>query len=252
MQRWAGRVAVVTGASSGIGAAITKELVKSGVKVVGLARRVERVEELSSKLSSEPGRLFAVKADITKESDIKEAFQWVKKNLGGVDILVNNAGVNIGNSLTEGPEEAWKGMFDLNVFALSSCTKEAVQSMKERNVDDGHIVHINSLLGHVIPPAEYSLFMYTASKHAVTALAEGLRRELVSQKSRIRVTSVSPGLVNTEFTTVSSKDHNPETMQQTHPHLQPEDLAAAVMYVLGTPPHVQVHELTLRPTGQVG
>ncbi|KAJ4445487.1 hypothetical protein ANN_07295 [Periplaneta americana] len=143
MQRWAGRVAVVTGASSGIGAAITKELVKSGVKVVGLARRVERVEELSSKLSSEPGKLFAVKADITKESDIKEAFQWVKKNLGGVDILVNNAGVNIGNSLTEGPEEAWKGMFDLNVFALSSCTKEAIQSMKERNVDDGHIVHIN-------------------------------------------------------------------------------------------------------------
>ncbi|KAJ9589358.1 hypothetical protein L9F63_017435, partial [Diploptera punctata] len=245
--RWAGRVAVVTGASSGIGAAISQELVKKGLKVVGLARRVERVEILKSQLVLISNRkLYPVKADITKDTDVKDAFKWIKSNLGGVDILINNAGVNIGNSLTDWQTETYENLL---ILSLSNCTKEAVQSMKDRGVDDGHIVHINSLLGHVIPPAEYSLFMYTATKHAVTMLAEGLRRELVSQKSKIRVTSVSPGLVNTEFTTVSSADYTPETLHESHPHLQPQDLADAVLYVLGTPPHVQVHELTLRPTG---
>ncbi|PSN29530.1 Farnesol dehydrogenase [Blattella germanica] len=95
MERWTGRVAVVTGTSSGIGAAIAKELVKKGVKVVGIARRVERVEALSKSLKSEKGELHPLKCDITKDDEIKKAFAWVKSNLGGVDILVNNAAVAI-------------------------------------------------------------------------------------------------------------------------------------------------------------
>ncbi|XP_069683492.1 dehydrogenase/reductase SDR family member 11-like isoform X2 [Periplaneta americana] len=184
MERWSGRVAVVTGASAGIGAAIAQELVKKGLKVVGLARRVERVQELETDLKSEPGQLFPLKCDVTKEHEVKEAFKWIDSSLGGVDILVNNAGVASDNSLSEGPVEHWRSILDLNVLALSICTKEALQSMKGRGLDDGHIVHINSIAGHGFPTR---LFMYAASKHAVTALTEGLRRELVNQKSRIRV-----------------------------------------------------------------
>ncbi|XP_023714644.1 farnesol dehydrogenase-like [Cryptotermes secundus] len=240
MERWSGRVAVVTGASSGIGAAIAAELTKKGLKVAGLARRVERVEELSKSLKSAKGKLHAVKCDVSNESDVQAAFKWVKANLGGVDILVNNAAVAYDTSLSSGSTEELKRMLDLNVLGLSVCTKEALQSMKERGVDDGHIIHINSVGGHV-PPREFYA-MFSASKHAVTALTEGLRRELVNLKSKIRVTSLSPGLVRTEMP--------PEKFLDTCPSLNPEDIADGVLYVLGVPPHVQIHELTIIPVGQ--
>ncbi|PNF26475.1 Farnesol dehydrogenase [Cryptotermes secundus] len=240
MERWSGRVAVVTGASSGIGAAIAAELTKKGLKVAGLARRVERVEELSKSLKSAKGKLHAVKCDVSKETDVQAAFKWVKANLGGVDILVNNAAVAYDTSLSSGSTEELKRMLDLNVLGLSVCTKEALQSMKERGVDDGHIIHINSVGGHV-PPREFYA-MFSASKHAVTALTEGLRRELVNLKSKIRVTSLSPGLVRTEMP--------PEKFLDTCPSLNPEDIADGVLYVLGVPPHVQIHELSIIPVGQ--
>ncbi|GFG29128.1 hypothetical protein Cfor_12655 [Coptotermes formosanus] len=101
MERWAGRVAVVTGASSGIGAAIAAELTKKGLKVVGLARRVERVQELSKSLETATGKLHAVKCDVGNEADVLAAFKWVKNNLGGVDILINNAAVGHDTSLIE-------------------------------------------------------------------------------------------------------------------------------------------------------
>ncbi|XP_069683488.1 dehydrogenase/reductase SDR family member 11-like [Periplaneta americana] len=237
MERWSGRVAVVTGASAGIGAAIAQELVKKGLKVVGLARRVEPIEEVAKSLKSEAGQLYALKCDIRNESDIQEAFSWVKTNLGRVDILVNNAGCFTNHTLTDGPEETWKQIFDLDVLGLSICTKEALEIMKEKGVDDGHIIHINSFLGHIVPPPELGLTMYSAAKHAVTALTEGLRRELVNTKSKIRVTSLSPGLVKTGSVS--------EDLLKVLPYLVPQDLADAVVYILGTPPHVQIHELTM-------
>ncbi|XP_069683496.1 farnesol dehydrogenase-like [Periplaneta americana] len=246
MERWSGRVAVVTGASAGIGAAIAQELVKKGLKVVGLARRVERVQELEKSLKSAPGKLYSRKCDVTKEEEVKEAFKWVKDNLGGTDILINNAGVASLNSLSGGPVENWRKIYDLNVLALSMCTKEALQSMKEKGVDDGHIIHINSVAGHKVIE---QLSMYSSSKHAVTALTEGLRRELVNQKSKIRVTSVSPGAVRTEFGLAAGA--TPEMLEayKDIPILESEDVADAVLYVLGTPPHVQIHELMLKPLG---
>ncbi|PNF26478.1 Farnesol dehydrogenase [Cryptotermes secundus] len=241
MERWSGRVAVVTGASSGIGAAIAAELTKKGLKVAGLARRVERVEELSKSLSSAKGKLHAVKCDVSKEEDVQAAFKWVKANLGGVDILVNNAAVLCATYLSSAPTEELKRMLDLNVLGLSVCTKEALQSMKERGVDDGHIIHINSVAGHIPPGEAYA--MYYATKHAVTVLTEGLRRELVNLKSKIRVTSLSPGLVRTAMPVQEFLD--------TCPSLNPEDIADSVLYVLGAPPHVQIHELTIIPVGQI-
>ncbi|XP_069683517.1 farnesol dehydrogenase-like [Periplaneta americana] len=248
MERWSGRVAVVTGASAGIGAAIAQELVKKGLKVVGLARRVERVQELETNLKSEPCQLFPLKCDVTNEHEVKEAFKWIDSSLGGVDILVNNAGVFSVNSLSEGPVEQWRSILDVNVLALSICTKEALQSMKGRGLDDGHIVHINSIDGHGLPTRS---FMYAASKHAVTALTEGLRRELVNQKSRIRVSSVSPGNVKTEIVSASKmRSITPESLYCNDPYLEARDVAEAVLYVLGTPPHVQIHELTVIPVGE--
>ncbi|KAJ9580229.1 hypothetical protein L9F63_004102, partial [Diploptera punctata] len=186
MERWTGRVAVVTGASSGIGAAIAVALVKHGLKVVGLARRVERIQELTKSLKSTKGELHALKCDVSKEKEIKEAFQWVKKRFGGVDILVNNAAVMFDSSLIDGDNDEMKTMVDLNITGLNMCTKEALKSMKERGVDDGHIINLNSILGHAVLFDGFCV--YTATKHAVTALTEGLRRELVKQKSKIRIT----------------------------------------------------------------
>ncbi|XP_021929737.1 farnesol dehydrogenase-like [Zootermopsis nevadensis] len=249
MERWAGRVAVVTGASAGIGEAIAQELVKKGLKVVGLARRVDRVEALKNSLKSAAGKLYPLKCDVSNESEVREAFKWIKTNVGGVDILVNNAGVASFSSLIDGPTELWRKIFDLNVLGLSVCTKEALQSMKESGVDDGHIIHINSITGHR-PPTHIGLQMYTASKHAVTALAEGLRLELVKLNSKIRVTSVSPGAVLTEIAEASVFPKEMIEPPEKKPYLQSKDIADAVIYVLGTPTHVQIHELIVKPVGQ--
>lgn len=250
MERWSGRVAVVTGASAGIGAAIAQELVKKGLKVVGLARRVERIKQLEGSLQSESGKLYALKCDITKEEDIKEAFKWVKDNLGGVDILINNAAGDRSNTLCDGPVDNWRHALDLNVLGLSICTKEAIESMNEKQVD-GHIININSVAGHIILPAECPFFMYSASKHAVTALTEGLRRELVKLKSKIRVTSLSPGAVKTEFLLASGRQYQDLEQFKHAPLLESKDIADAIVYILGTPPHVQIHELTIKPVGEV-
>ncbi|KDR14275.1 farnesol dehydrogenase-like isoform X2 [Zootermopsis nevadensis] len=250
MERWSGRVALVTGASAGIGAATAEELVKKGLKVVGLARRVEKIEELAESLKSAPGKLYALKCDVTKESEVQAAFEWIKTKLGGVDILINNAGTASNSKLISGPVEKWRKIFDLNVLGLSLCTKEALKSMKERGVDDGHIVHINSIVGHTIPHSDLVDHMYCASKHAVTALTEGLRRELVKQNSKIRVTSVSPGMVATEFMAASGRPVDPEQVYGSHPHLVAKDVADAILYSLGVPQHVQIHELTIKPVGE--
>nr|CAD7404087.1 unnamed protein product [Timema cristinae] len=174
MERWLGKVALVTGASAGIGAAIAQELVKHGLKVVGLARRVEKVEKLAASLKSAPGKLYAVKADIAKEEDIIAAFGWIKKNLGGVDILINNAGVGTSEPLSEIGSGSWQ-VLDVNVKGLSIFTREALKSMKERGVNDGHIIHINrcsvyqpsayqSSLNDVNPPPPYHNKVPTASE----------------------------------------------------------------------------------------
>nr|CAD7264408.1 unnamed protein product [Timema shepardi] len=245
--RWSGRVALVTGASVGIGAAIVRELVKNGLIVVGLARRAELVEELSAELKDSPGKLHALKGDLTKEEDILAAFDWIKKNLGRIDVLVNNAGVLYLSMLTGGETSQWKQIFDLNVIGLSISSREAFKLMKEKGVDDGHIIHINSVAGHSLVNIP-GLAPYTASKHAVTVLTEGLRRELVQLGSKIRVTSISPGGVDTDM--VKSVAGQAPIPEGEFPLLQAEDIANAVTYVLGTPPHVQVHEITIRPIGE--
>ncbi|XP_047108605.1 dehydrogenase/reductase SDR family member 11-like [Schistocerca piceifrons] len=244
MERYAGRVALVTGASSGIGAAIAQALLRRGLTVVGLARRVDRVKALE--LKDAPGKLYAIQGDVSNEDSILSAFKWIRENLSGVDILVNNAGLGNNYDLTSGKTEHWKRILDVNVLGLSICTREAVQDMLRRGVDDGFIIHINSLVGHR-PPTYHNTAVYCASKHAVKTLLEGLRKDLVARNSKIRVGEVSPGAVRTEFLT--NFPGIPANQYDLVPCLESEDVAEAVLYMLSQNPRVQVHDVIIHPTG---
>ncbi|XP_049822303.1 farnesol dehydrogenase-like [Aethina tumida] len=244
-ERWVGKVAVITGASSGIGADIAKQLVQKGLKVVGLARRKERVEELNKSLSGASGKLYALKCDVSKEEDIKNAFKWTSDNVGPVHILVNNAGFLNNNTLIDGDAEMWRQTFDVNVIGLLTATREAVNIMRANNID-GHIINLNSVAGH------YDIYfpkvnVYPATKHAVTNLTETLRKEFNDNKLKIKVTSVSPGAVRTEFIEASKIDFG-DVMKYV-PFLEPDDVTEAIIYALSTKPHVQIHEILIYPMG---
>lgn len=193
MERWIGKVAVVTGASSGIGAAISVDLAKAGMIVVGLARRLERIEALKAQIPRSPtaGVLHSFKCDVSQEDDIKSAFSWIESYLGGVDVLINNAGIARTTRLIEPNNTQFiREVLDTNIFGVVLCTREAFQSMKNRNVN-GHIILINSTAGHTVPPRVDglpSLNIYPASKHAITALTEVLRQEFQTEGSSTKIT----------------------------------------------------------------
>ncbi|XP_051891540.1 dehydrogenase/reductase SDR family member 11a isoform X3 [Pristis pectinata] len=216
------------------------------------------------------GILVPYKCDLTSEEEILSMFSAIKTLHQGVDVCINNAGLAHPEPLLSGRTEFWRNMIDVNVIAMSICTREAYQSMKERNVDDGHIININSnfccrrsdatssplfcyfsMSGHRVVPNSATHF-YAATKYAVTALTEGLRQELRESKTRIRATSVSPGLVETEFA-FRLHNNDPEKAAATYESLKclkAEDLANAVVYILSTPSHVQIGDLQIRPTEQ--
>lgn len=248
MDRWEGKVAVVTGASAGIGAAIVVDLLKAGMIVVGLARRHELVEALRQKAGG-LGVLHSIKCDVTSEKDIRAAFTWVDTVLGGVEILINNAGIiHEGiNMVTADNTEAIRSTIDTNIMAVVLCTREAFQIMKRRSVD-GHIVIINGIDGHSVPyivGMGATVNIYPATKHAVTAMTEVLRQEFQMEGTNVKISSVSPGMTRTDITTVHLRE-----MLHEMPMLEPEEVSASVMYVLRTAPHVQIHELIVKPVGE--
>lgn len=251
MEQWKGKVAVVTGASSGIGEAICKDLCKHGVIVVGMARRVERLEKLKQTIqeTKKDAQFFGVKCDITQESDIKTAFEYVVKTLGGVDILVNNAGVVKQTLfLAEDNLDELKTVIDTNLMGLISCTKKAYKSMDDRDVP-GYIINISSIAGHTVPNLPGMMNVYPSSKHAVTALNTVLRHELnFLKKNKIRVSNVSPGGVRTEIIEGNGldKDNLPPGVLL----LEAEDVSETVLYLLGTSPRVQVEDVIIRPVGE--
>ncbi|KAJ3642954.1 hypothetical protein Zmor_025699 [Zophobas morio] len=250
MDRWRGKVAIVTGASAGIGVEIVKQLVDEGVLVVGLARRVERIEKLVKELEGKKGKLYAFKADVGVEEDILNAFKWTEKNLGPVHILINNAGVLQDTNLIDGETKKWKAILDINVLGLCIATREAVRTMRANNID-GHIIHINSVSGHIVNYFPY-MNVYAASKFAVTALTETLRTELNTISSKIKVTSVSPGVVATEIDETSNIYLDAKTLEErkSRAALVSSDCADAVIYALSTSPNCQVHDLIIKPIGE--
>lgn len=247
MEQWKGKVAVVTGASSGIGFSIAKELARHGLIVVGMARRIDRLNELKKEIVDEKADsvFHAVKVDLTKEEEIKEAFDYVIKTLGGVDILVNNAGVAKQATVLEGDLNDLKQVIDLNLVALVSCTKKAYKSMVDRDAP-GYVINVASVAAHSVPtlpgfPPTFNV--YPSSKYAVKALNTVLRHELNHLKqNKIRVSNISPGLVVSEMT---------EKLQLLKlPSLEGQDIADTVVYLLGTNPRVQVEDVIIRPTGE--
>uniref|UniRef100_A0A2M4BXX5 Putative dehydrogenase n=1 Tax=Anopheles marajoara TaxID=58244 RepID=A0A2M4BXX5_9DIPT len=245
MDRWRGKVAIVTGASSGIGAAVVKALASVGMVTVGLARRVERVEALRKELPPEAAaRLHALPCDVTREESILSAFATVRALFDGVDVLINNAGIarRSVTLVSPGNTDDLRAVLDTNVLGLVLCTREAFSSMRARGVA-GHIINVNSILGHKYVPF-LNLNIYGASKYAVTAITETLRNDFRDADTRVKVTSISPGIVRTEM--VPEGDEFAGT-----PMLEAEDVANAILYVLGTPPHVQVHELIIKPLGEL-
>ncbi|GJQ80406.1 hypothetical protein Trydic_g12265 [Trypoxylus dichotomus] len=230
------KVAIVTGASSGIGAGIVKELLESGMNVVGLARRKAKIEELGKDYE---GKLFAIETDITKTEDIIKAFKWTEEHVGPVYVLVNNAGIAHVSQFEEIDVEKIEEVFNTNLLALTICTKEAIRSMKANNID-GFIININSAAGHEI--SRYpGLSIYCTSKHGVTAFTETIRWELAKSESKIRITSLSPGLVESEMSV---------RLLDKHPYMTSEDIGKAIKYIITQPAIVNITELTIRPTGE--
>lgn len=191
MNRWLNRTAVVTGASSGIGAAVCKDLVAKGLVVVGLARRENRLQELKAELpADQTARFHYRKCDISDEQQVVDTFAWIEKTLGGTDVLINNAGIVRHTAIVEpGNAADLRAVLDTNVLGVSWATREAFQSQLRRKVDDGHIVIVNSIAGHIVPNMPgFSFNMYAPSKHAITALTEVLRQEFLIKGTKTKIT----------------------------------------------------------------
>lgn len=250
MERWVGRVALVTGASAGFGHSIAKRLVEHGMKVIGCARNIGKIQALSESLRGAKGSLTAIQCDLSKEDQIMAMLEKIKKDFGGVDVCVNNAGLSHDAPLLTGSTEQWRHMLDVNVLGLCICTKEAVKSMKERGVDDGHIILMGSMSGHGVVPGVPQYHFYSATKFAVRALTEGIRNELCASKSHIRVTALSPGMAETEFTSRMFPEDigRAEKVYAIYKPLTADDVTDAVIYALSAPVHVQIHDILIRPT----
>lgn len=144
------------------------------------------MQRLAEGLQKQKGKFYPIKVDMTKEEQVLNGFKWIKNNLGPVYILVNNAGMRKATDLTNGDTEIWREMIETNFLGYAIATREAVKNMNENNVD-GHIINMNSLLGHRIVYAPFQS-VYPATKHAITAMTETLRRELITLGSKIKVT----------------------------------------------------------------
>ncbi|KAK6169165.1 hypothetical protein SNE40_020266 [Patella caerulea] len=250
MERWVGRVALVTGASEGIGAAVVRDLVCRGMKVVGCARNVDKIQKLSDELKNEKGSLTAIRCDLSKEEDIVNMFKTIKSNesLRGVDVCINNAGLAHNAPILSGQTQEWREMLDVNVMAVTICTRESFQSMKERNIDDGHIIFISSMSGYRIANEAFTHF-YAVTKHSVRAIVESTRQELRELKSHIRVTGISPGNVDTDFAVKMMKDKTKGNND--YRYMDAKDISSAVIYTLQAPSHVEINDVLMRPTEQI-
>ena len=246
MPKLEGKVAVVTGASSGIGAATAEALAAEGAAVVIAARREERLADLAKRIEGAGGRVLAAACDVADEGQAHGLIQSAKGELGRVDILVNNAGVMLLSTVGKGLSDQWRQMFDVNVLGLLYTTDAAIETMKTQG--GGHLVNISSVAGRKV--TRDSSGVYAGSKHAVGAISEGLRQELL--QDNIRVTIVEPGAVETELADHITDEDARESLGGllNLEILQAEDIAGAIVYAVTQPERVSVNEILIRPTQQ--
>ncbi len=241
-----GQVAVVTGASSGIGYATALAITKAGAKVAAGARRVERLEQLKKEIEKLGGECITVSCDVTKRSDCEKLINSAVNKWNRLDILINNAGIMPLSFVKNLKVDEWEQMVDVNIKGVLYCTAAAIPHLIKQN--SGHIVNISSVAGRVVFPAGS---VYCATKFAVRAFSEGLRQEL-STRNNIRVTTIEPGIVETELTNTITDKSLESFLKQSKSiqALKAEDIANSIVFALESPPHMNVNEITIRPTTQ--
>jgi len=248
-----GTVALVTGASSGIGEASARALVGAGAAVAIAARRKGRLDELAKEIEQGGGRALAIETDVTDQEQAIAAVEGTVRELGRLDTVVNNAGVMLLGPILDAPIEEWDRMIDLNLKGLMYITHAALPHLlsaaegEPRRVAD--LINVSSVAGRV---ARSGSGVYNLTKHGVGAVSESLRQELTER--HVRVSIVEPGAVDTEL-----KDHLREEVREQAlkrfaqiEMLKAEDIADAIAYIVTRPRHVAVNEMLIRPTEQTG
>jgi NADP-dependent 3-hydroxy acid dehydrogenase YdfG len=246
MKRLDGRIALVTGASSGIGEATAIALAQAGARVAIAARRVDRLQALAERLRPLGAEPLVLEADLLDEHVAQRIVRDTERHFGQLDILVNNAGVMYLEPVAEADLGRWRRMLELNVLSLIASTQAALAGMRARR--DGHIVNIASTAGRIANP---NAAAYSATKFGVVAFSEALRREIYADN--IRVSVIEPGVVQTEL-----RDHIGHAATQATLNawaggmrqLQSEDVADAIVFCVTRPSHVNVNEILMRPTDQ--
>jgi NADP-dependent 3-hydroxy acid dehydrogenase YdfG len=249
-RRLEGTVALVTGASSGIGEATALSLAAEGASVAIAARRRDRLEALAERIGS-GSKVLVLETDVTDGEQVRAMVDRTVAELGRLDTLVNNAGVMLLGPIVDAPIEEWRRMVELNVLGLLYCTHAALPHLLRAAEDDprhvADVVNVSSVAGRV---ARQGSGVYNATKFGVVAFSESLRQEVT--KRHVRVSVVEPGAVMTELAT-----HNrPEVVEGMRARfekmemLRPEDIAEAIAFTVTRPRHVAVNEVLIRPTEQ--
>ncbi|MBU8932914.1 MAG: SDR family NAD(P)-dependent oxidoreductase [candidate division Zixibacteria bacterium] len=237
------KVVMITGASAGIGKACARKFAEQGAKLVLVARRLDRLEQLQKKLDTD---CCLLELDIRDHQAVELAISGLADPWNEIDVLVNNAGLGRGlDKIQDGDIGGWNEMIDTNVKGLLHVSRAVLPGMVVR--ERGHVINIGSIAGHQVYPGGN---VYCATKHAVDAITKGMRIDLVD--TPIRVSTVDPGLVETEFATVRF-DGDKERAAQTYQGYQPltgDDIAEAVVWTADRPAHVQIGEIVIYPTAQ--
>ncbi|MGW7006093.1 SDR family oxidoreductase [Streptomyces sp. NPDC054933] len=244
----AGCAALVTGASSGIGAATAVAIAQRGAAVALAARRAERLEELAATIRDQGGSCIALSADLRDVAQARHTVEDAADRLGRLDVLVNNAGYAAIGPVEDGDPEDWERMIDLNFKAVVHMSQAALPHLLRAAADGprgvADLVNVSSVAGRVV---RESNSVYSATKHAVGAFSEGLRQEVTVRG--VRVGLVEPGVTRTEMTTDGGAAAIARGMPESG-WLRADDIARAISFMITQPPHAAVNEITVRPTAQ--
>ncbi|EZX85929.1 hypothetical protein V000_02074 [Staphylococcus aureus FP_N5203 OX] len=224
------KVAVVTGAGSGIGEAIATLLHEEGVKVILAGRNKDKLQNVANQLAQDSVKV--VPTDVTKKEEVDELIKIAQQTFGGLDIVINSAGQMLSSKITDYQVDEWDSMIDVNIKGTLYTAQAALPTMLEQS--SGHLINIASISGFEVTK---SSTIYSATKASVHTITQGLEKELA--KTGVKVTSISPGMVDTAITAA----YNPTDRKK----LEPQDIAEAVLYALTQPKHVNVNEITVRP-----
>lgn len=246
--RWTDKIALVTGATTGIGEAVAYRLADMGLSLILVGRRAAQLDRVAAGVRARGVGAHPFTCDVGDSAAIMALFAEVKARIGKLDILINNAGVGYHSAIADFDTAELKQVFDVNVVGTALCIREALPLLGHRA--DTAIVTISSMAAHRVPPGGYG--MYAGSKHAVRAIMEALRLELAEVRSPTKVASISPGTVATEFHKLFVRTGDDPTAGLPFDRLTSDDVADAVAYLLSTPAHVQINDMMIRPTGQIG